>query len=394
MLDESPEERALRAAALRAVANLLLPLGEIDLALDRTHESLAIYATTLDEVGRARALLTLGQLLLSSGDIVGARDALSTSVSVAQESGAVIDAASAAINLAETLTLLGDLDSAWTLCETALADFGRSGLHSVVARANAGLGAIAAQRGEFPRAIYFADLALAQWRELGVRRHIANSARLVGYLAMILGQLDRAELLLEESVALFWSIGDPRGVAAGQGALAGLAERHGDYFRAGRLYAEFLRFNWGAHFDRHVGDALINVGLVEVYLAFPNIDRTSSDSFDVAVWRSSMSMEPLTKLDASQGVRHIAAGETLLGRRNIVIPPEQRETCDRIFAAVRAILGNDAFATAYAEGQVMPLERAVADVLDTFREAETQVDARLSGVTASYQGVPHRDVPL
>jgi predicted ATPase len=365
-VDDQSENLGLRATALRAAANILLPLGDIPRALELTKQSLDLFAIVDDGVGRARSLRVLGMILLSSGDIEGARDSLAESVRIARASSAPIDAASASINLAETLTFLNNLEGAWKLCETALAEFGQAGLQSGVARAFGGLGAIAAQRGDFFRAIRLEQQALARWRELGVRRHIANSARLVGYLATILGDLERAEPLLEESVALFRGVGDPRGVAAGQGALASLAERRGDYVRAARLNAEFLQFNWAGHFDRDIADALIKGGIIQVRLVLPGLDRlTDLKSLPTA----GSAVQPAVNRDIRRGIRLIAAGRALLDRRKIAVPPEQQEVCDRVFAVARRLLGDDTFEAVYANGRATPLDRAVARALESFRDA-------------------------
>jgi hypothetical protein len=45
------------------------------------------------------------------------------------------------------------------------------------------------------------------------------------------------------------------------------------------------------------------------------------------------------------------------------LPPSARATYDRAVAAVREALGADAFAAAWAEGQALPLEEAIAEAL-------------------------------
>jgi hypothetical protein len=44
--------------------------------------------------------------------------------------------------------------------------------------------------------------------------------------------------------------------------------------------------------------------------------------------------------------------------------PSERATCDRTVAAVQAVLGEDAYRAAWAAGRVLPLEEAVALVLE------------------------------
>ena len=49
--------------------------------------------------------------------------------------------------------------------------------------------------------------------------------------------------------------------------------------------------------------------------------------------------------------------------------PAARATYERAMAVVRAQLGDDAFAAAWAEGQAMTLEQAIAEALDDAAEA-------------------------
>lgn len=64
-----------------------------------------------------------------------------------------------------------------------------------------------------------------------------------------------------------------------------------------------------------------------------------------------------------EAARLFAAAQTLREAIGAPLPPADHVRYDRAVAGVRAGLGEQAFAAAWAEGQAMALEQAVADAL-------------------------------
>jgi hypothetical protein len=125
------------------------------------------------------------------------------------------------------------------------------------------------------------------------------------------------------------------------------------------------------------------VGAVQVYLAFPGLDRVPNGISDLAGWLSATPTQPGAKNSAARGVRHIARGLALLDRLSATIAPEHRETRDRTFAAARVILGHNAFDAAYTGGLTIPLDLAVTEVVNLFLKAETRDDPEAMKLAAT-----------
>ena len=68
---------------------------------------------------------------------------------------------------------------------------------------------------------------------------------------------------------------------------------------------------------------------------------------------------------ARRAARLAAAGEAMVAAMGIVMDREMRPMYERAVVAARAVLDEAAFAAAYAEGQAMSEEEAVAYALET-----------------------------
>jgi hypothetical protein len=87
---------------------------------------------------------------------------------------------------------------------------------------------------------------------------------------------------------------------------------------------------------------------------------------DLVAW----SLESLAGLAAARGQARRAArlggaAAALRQEKGAPLPPAERSTHERAVHTVRTALGDEAFATAWAEGQALPREQAVAYALET-----------------------------
>jgi len=64
-----------------------------------------------------------------------------------------------------------------------------------------------------------------------------------------------------------------------------------------------------------------------------------------------------------RGARLFGAGEAVLGAKGLVVPEAYRGLYARAVAGVRRALGEEAFTAAWAAGQALSLEAAVAEAL-------------------------------
>jgi len=146
-----------------------------------------------------------------------------------------------------------------------------------------------------------------------------------------LGQYERAEALATESLALRREQGDLRGVAEATNNLAQAASVQGRYERAAALFKEGLRLS------REVGDM---IRLLE--------------ALEGLAWSAAALGQP--RWAARQG----GAAEAERERLGLLQGIPDRGFRDRAIQGMRAALGEEMFAAAWAEGRAMTLSEAVA----------------------------------
>jgi len=145
-----------------------------------------------------------------------------------------------------------------------------------------------------------------------------------------------------EALSLRQELGDKRGVAISLWNLAATVEAQGDEGQAATLYHESLRRSW---------DIMDKRGIV-------------------------FGLSGIAGSAASQGqpervARLAAAAEVLREAIDLSFDTVARAIYDRAVAAARAQLGEVAFATAWAAGQAMSLDQAIAEALADISPTET-----------------------
>jgi tetratricopeptide (TPR) repeat protein len=195
------------------------------------------------------------------------------------------------------------------------------------------LGLLAAQAGDFAAASGRHEESLALARRVGDRVRTMRQLYLLGSMARLLGDQARARRLFAEAAGLMRP-GDP-GLWPSQWIYpADLATDEGAYDEAGDLYRLALR-----HY-RQLG---------------------SQPGLSFVVQR--LGMLAIRMGNEHRGVRLVAAthdiGEGVLRVHAPELPHERRAALDRACAA----LGEAAFAAAWAAGEALTLEEAVAEAL-------------------------------
>jgi non-specific serine/threonine protein kinase len=223
----------------------------------------------------------------------------------------------------------GDYARAEELFEASL-NLGRI-LGVGVSRALTFLGAVAQDRGEYERAVSLHEEALRLARPTK-DLHMTGMALLsLGDAVRLLGDYERAAACLEEGIVLLKAIGHTWGIALALSVLGAVTQAQGELDRARALYAESL-----------------------------SLEQTIGSTFQTAA-----SMEGLASLAAAQGqgertARLFGAADALRTILGTPVLPNYRADHDRSVDAVRRALGDDTFAAAWAEGQALPLEAAIA----------------------------------
>ena len=193
------------------------------------------------------------------------------------------------------------------------------------------IGSAHVELGEYEQAEPAYTEALEYYRALGDQSGVATAFNNLAVATRELGQYERAEALATESLALRREQGDLRGVAEAINNLAQAASVQGRYDRAAALFKE------GLLLSRDVGDM---IRLLE--------------ALEGLAWSAAALGQP--RWAARQGGAAGAERERLGLLQGI----PDRGFRDSAIKAMRAALGEEMFAAAWAEGRAMTLSEAVA----------------------------------
>jgi tetratricopeptide (TPR) repeat protein len=291
-------------------------------------------------------------------------------------------------------------------------------------RALTAAGFLTAVHGDTARAVTLLDEGLARARALGDRRSVARSLSLLGYVAGWQGDQTRATALLEEALAIARALGDQLEIALALQGLADTAYAQEDLVRAATLNEEALALFRELGYWQGVGIALSNLGIVTCAQGHPvraatlfeealalyqrlgerwHLIMTIAGLGDVALVQGDLrrgatlhaeslalardagmrpqiarGLEALAYVamqagpvgDPRRSARLLSAAVALRagGWTPVFIEPDRAA---RVRAAARAALGEEAFAAAWAEGQALSPEEAVALAL---RDTEAVLD--------------------
>ena len=284
---------------------------------------------------RATALNGAGALAHGQGDYARARMLQEESLALRRKLGDKQGTAASLNNLAGKAHHQGDYERARTYYEESLALRHELDDKHGAAGALNNLGNLAYAQGDNARARLYCERSLALCRELGINRGIAYALMSLGAVAYKQGDNGRAILLHQESLALFREVGDRPNCALSLYNLADVLCDAGDHSRARALHAEALALfrevshRWG------------------MIVSLEGLARTAAAS----------ATDPELLSCAARLWGACAAARTALG---VPLPPNEHATYEGAETALRAGLGEAAWAAARAEGHAMALEEAVA----------------------------------
>jgi predicted ATPase len=248
---------------------------------------------------------------------------------------------------------------------------------STLLRAKALEGAMELARvvGDHRRAKNLAEERLALARELDAPDVRASALHDVGLLAADEGEHERAQAFYEEAVELGRRIGHRR-VALWLTDLGSLARWHSDFERAAAILQEALGLHRQARDAAGVAYALDELATVVLHEGRPDEARTLLTE-GLRNWQTVgatnlivVSLDTHAAAIAAQGEGERAA--RLLGaaralRESMAIRPLYQEKnaspANLAAATARAQVGDDAFEAAFAHGQMLSLDDAIAEAL-------------------------------
>jgi non-specific serine/threonine protein kinase len=324
-----------RALALHGAGSLAWVQGDYGRAVALHEEALALNRTLGDKRGTATSLNGLGSVARVKSQFGQAAALYEEAGALWRSLGDKRGIAGSLGNLGYVAYQQGDHGRAATMYEEALALFRELGESRQIAVLVHNLGLVAYAQAEHGRAALLYEEALVLQRELGDRWFIAQVLTDWGMVAYAQGDYARAARHLEEALALQRELGDQWFIPRSLVYLGRIAHAQGDYGQAAALQQEGVR-----------------------------LSSTIGNRHTVAI-----GLESLAWIAESYGQPHRAAqlgGAAAALREALGVPlaPDQQAGHDSVIQVIRAALGEEAFAPAWAEGRALPLNEAVALALD------------------------------
>jgi tetratricopeptide (TPR) repeat protein len=324
---------AARAEALAGACMLANSMGDDLLLLRLAEENLAICRTLGDRPGIACAVLSLARRAMNAGDHVRAEELGAEARVRAREAGA-----------------------AWVTAE-ALSTPGEAAL----------------ARGDYPLARERIDEGLRILRNLGDWRSVAGTLWSPGIAACHQGDYGAARAYFQEAVAISRELRSGHSLSLSLAFLGGLARLEGDFDQSRTVLEESLILARRTGNQIATGVALLNLGS----LARTEGDTGHGETFvkeSVVAYRDSgWTAATLTAIGfcgvlaikrgvGQRGARLLGAVDPRYIRAWWVFPDDHRAYEESLVAA-RVSLGDAAFAAAWAAGQALTLEQAIAYAL-------------------------------
>ncbi len=339
------ENRRYRAKALNQVGMLSLFLGDMIRARSAGVESVSLWRKVNDKGGLADALCDLGAAISRQGNSERARALLEESIDLfhqIEDEKSLVRATfwyglafynqgeyrKAALNLEECRLLghkVGDIAN--------------------IAAATGLLGSIADRQGDYRRARSLSEEALELLRQVEDKPGTAFNLGILGGLAYFQDSYKEARQHFEESLLVWQELGNKREVSWMLYLLGNIALRQDDPRQATGLFERGLRTNAASEWK--LGLAYAVAGLAAAAQAQMKPERAAR------------------LLGISEGLQKSDDADLQISNpnlwRSIAILQADYE---RTKTVVQAALGDEAFQKAYAEGQAMSPDQALAYALD------------------------------
>ena len=327
-----------RTAALLGAAALAAVQSDIAHSERLATEALRAAQYAGDRASDAYARLLLGLAARDRGDTEVAQQLLEDARSVAVEAGDRWTEAQSCLNLSGTPWNRGDYEETAALLEAALSAAEAAGDAWLITVARSVRGLLAADQGDHARAIALLEQAVAQQRVNQDPVGAESSLLWLGTALRQCGDLDRAEVHLAEALDTARALGDAWHVAASLAALGEVALARGD----ARLALD------------HVRDAL----------------RTTASAHLTQSWQVRLLATALLAVGrAADGTRLFGAEAFTRERSGEQLTPSDERDYAVALRRARQALGEAGFDAAWAAGQGISLEQAIADALATADDA-------------------------
>jgi tetratricopeptide (TPR) repeat protein len=305
--------------------------GWLDGAVTRS----AAAADQLPPGVRARAIHGAAWAAENQSDFGQAVALFEESIALYRRAGDAAGLAEALVDMGVALDIVGDYGRAAGVKEEGLAIYRELGSSYGIASALLFLTDTALIQGEFALATAQSQEALARFSELGAGDDIAWALRNLGRIARAQGDFAHARLALEESLARFRALENWNGMAEVLLELGRALRMQGDHMQAGEHFTEGLGL-----FANVLGK---RASAVECLVGLAGVSARSSQP--------------------ERAARLFGAAEMQRKALGLPMQPIAPAFYLHDLAAVRTQSDGWAFAAAWAEGQMMTLEQAIAYAL-------------------------------
>jgi predicted ATPase len=295
---------------------------------------------------RAKALCALGSMAFAQGDYTAARPLLEDSLSMYRELGLrdTLEFANALRMLGLTELHTGDYHRSADLLEESLAIFRELHDANGIARIRWHLGVRAMHTGDNESASQHLTEALTLYRRIGSKTITTYVLHVSADVAMREGDYGRATALLEESLALGRETGDGFGTS-GSFLLSGrLALLQGQLKDAKTLLSQSLTLY------HELGILLGITWCLDIMAELALAGAKAMTSLD-------------RQKDVGRAVRLFAAAASLRQPSGMVVAEVDRPAYEHQLEELRVELGEAGYESAWAEGQAMSMDQAVAYAL-------------------------------
>ena len=282
---------------------------------------------------RLRALHSAGVLATEQNDYPEALALLTESLQIGRQ---LQDAQSVAVSLNALAVVArgqGDLPAARALCEEAVTHWRQLNDAPAVARGLSNLAGIANLQQDHQSARTLYEESLALFRELGDRTGAAWALNHQGDLARDQGDSTAAATLYNQSLADFRELGDRWGIAGSLADLGNLAREQRDYAAAAALYRESL-----------------------------SLFRDLEHKRGIARLLESFACSSAAQSEPERALRLAGAAAALRQSIGAPLTSDEQVKLERGLELARTKLTTTAGRTAWLEGWVTPVERAIEDV--------------------------------
>jgi predicted ATPase/DNA-binding XRE family transcriptional regulator len=337
-----PVKRSIaRARALAAAGQLAGMQSEYAAAAGYLEESVAIFREIGNEPEAAGARLGWGQVLAASGDYEGGLRLQSQVTATFRGMGDEYGIAMSRFLWGDLLMNAGDYKGARTQLEESAALFqaiGEKWMHSAPLLS---LARVTCAEGDFEGALSLAEECLVTRRATApdTPEFIASALVSKGEVERCLGLDDRARENFTEALALYRQTTDFSGVAWATHNLGHLALRGGQCQRGAALFVEALRERYRRHQIGDVASSLAGLASVAAQLGKSGL-----------------------------AARHFGSVDGLLTTFHMVLTPVDELTYRRDVAKVKIELGENAYDSAWSEGNGLTYDEAVSDAIEVWSE--------------------------